>query len=588
MSKDQRKKIIIISALAILLIALVCVYIFVIIPLTEDDTDTGNNPPYVAPGEGLYGNSMVTIYPEIDKTTIEYIEITNESGTYAFHKYFDSSMKAEEMRIKGHEKINHDESMFAVLLAYVRLPVSYQSHTEGNAPLRNVSLETMKKYGVTKDTCRASYKVGYKENGKMNYYTVYVGDATFTSETTYFAALEGRNSIYRLQKEGVQDCMLVSIEDYLSPYIYGRFDSDMIAMANIERFKIGLSDPQKLGADDYVANVIEVIKSGENLDGTTNMYDLYYVSRGTGKKTKTGASATQLSVAFKALYTYFTGDEVVKLNPSEDELKAYGLSVENACYYITAQFSEDEEDTYTYQISQPIDGYYYTLSTMFGENNAMLIRVPEGTLSFLGTSDEAIFEWAGTDISSLFYEYLKKTDEEPGMYQIDVRVQKKNDLGEVIYDEKEGFVISMDENGSTVATQTSDGKKYETVEVENDKGQKEKVNQFTNFYTMLIRLPAPREFNNMTSEEINTLMADDSAVVFKLLARRNDDKVFEYTYYQIENSIDVMIVTREGHMDGGAVTWDEEPQISFNTTSSQIEILRQTFFKLINDEEIVL
>jgi len=92
----------------------------------------------------------------------------------------------------------------------------------------------------------------------------------------------------------------------------------------------------------------------------------------------------------------------------------------------------------------------------------------------------------------------------------------------------------------------------------------------------------------MTSEEINTLMADDSAVVFKLLARRNDDKVFEYTYYQIENSIDVMIVTREGHMDGGAVTWDEEPQISFNTTSSQIEILRQTFFKLINDEEIVL
>ena len=83
-------------------------------------------------------------------------------------------------------------------------------------------------------------------------------------------------------------------------------------------------------------------------------------------------------------------------------------------------------------------------------------------------------------------------------------------------------------------------------------------------------------------------MADDSAVVFELVARRNDGKVFKYTYYQIGNSVDVMVVTREGHMDGGAVVFDEEPQISYNTTTSQIEILRQCFFKLMNDEEIVL
>ncbi len=587
MSKDQKKLIIIISALALALIALVCVYIFVIIPLTEEEPETVE-PPKLAPGEGLYGNSMITIYPEIDKTTIEYIEITNKNGTYAFHKYFDSSMKVEEMRIKGHEKINHDESMYAVLLAYVRLPVSYQSHTVENAPLRNVSQEKMKEYGVTKDTCQASYKVGYKENGKMKYYTVYVGDASFTDEVTYFAALEGRNTVYRLQEEGVRDCMLVSIEDYLSPYIYGRYESDMIAMTEVERFKIGLSNPDKIDSDDYIVSLIEAVKTGQNIDGTTNMYDLYYKSRGTGRVTKTGANANQLRAAFKALYTYFTGDEVVKLNPSAEELKGYGLSVSDPCYFITAQLSEDKEDLYTYQISQLKDGYYYTLSTMFGENNSMLIRIPEGTLSFLGTSDETIFEWAGTDVSSLFYHYLKATDEEPGMYQIDVRVQKKDDAGKVIYDNKEGFVISMDENGSTVATQTSDGKKYETVEVEDEKGNKEKVNQFTNFYTMLIRLPAPWEFNNMTSEEIDALMADDSAVVFQLVARRNDDKVFEYTYYQIGNSVDVMVVTREGHMDGGAVAWDEEPQISFNTTSSQIEALRQTFFKLVNDEEIVL
>ena len=584
MNRVQRNRIILISALAVLLVGLICTYFFVVLPLLDEGTEETDAPPYVAPGEGLYNNTMITVYPEIDKNAIEYVEVTNKNGTYAFHKYFDSTMSVEEMRIKDHEKINHDESMFAVLLAYVRLPVSYQSHTAANAPMRDVSEEKMREYGVTEDTCQASYTVGYKKNGKMEYYTVYIGDASFTDEVTYYVALKGRNSIYRLSQEGVEDCMLVAVEDYLSPYIYGRYESDMIAMTQVERFKIGLSDPSKLGTDGYLESLIEVVKTGQNIDGTTNMYDLYYKSRGTGKVTRTGTNAHQLSAAFSALYTYFTGDAVVKLNPTTEELKAYGLSTEDACYFITAQLSEDSEDIYTYQISQLKDGYYYTLSTMFGEDNRMLIRVPEATLSFLGTSDEAVFEWAGTDVSSLFYEYLKKTEEEPGMYQLNIRVQKKNDVGEIIYDTREGFIISLDDRGGTIATQTSDGKKYETLWKNEDEG----VNQFTNFYTMLIRLPAPWEFNNMTSEEIEALMADDTAVVFDLVARRNDDKVLKYTYYQIGNSVDVMIVTQEGHMDGGVVVWDEEPQISFNTTTSQIETIRQCFFTLINDGEIIL
>ena len=169
MSGAQKKKIIIISALALLLVALVCVYLFAVLPLLEEDTDNADELPEIAPGEGIYGGSMVTVYPEIDKTTIEYIEITNANGSFAFHKYFDSSMKVEEMRIKGHEKINHDESMYAVLLAYVRAPVAFQSHSSKNAPLRDVSDDKMKEYGVTKDTCQASYTVGYKKNGKMEF-----------------------------------------------------------------------------------------------------------------------------------------------------------------------------------------------------------------------------------------------------------------------------------------------------------------------------------------------------------------------------------------------------------------------------------
>ena len=578
MSRENRKKIITISILACVLIALVFVYIFVVLPLTEEEEAPPAAPPLTAPGEGLYNNTMVTVYPELDKTKIEYIEISNKDGTYAFHKYYDTSMQAEELRIKGHEKIDYDDSMLSILLAYIYLPVSYQSHTEANAPMRDVSLEKMKEYGVTEDTCQASYTVGYKENGEMKYHTVYIGEASFTDETTDFVSLKGRNSIYRFHQEGVESCMLVPLEEYLSPFIYGRYENVMIAMASIERFKIGLSN----SVDNTIEDLVQIVKTGQNADGTTNMYDLYYKSKGTGKITRTGASADQLNKAFTAFYTYFSGDKVVSINPSDEELDKCGLNINDSCYFVTAQFSEDEKDMYTFQISQPIDGYYYTLSTVFGEGNEMLIRIPQASLSFLGSDGKAIFEWAGTDVSSLFYEYLKRDEEEkqPGMYEVSIRVQKKEDItGNILYNISDKFIIGLDDDDKTVATQQSNGKQYATID---------KVNQFVNFYTLLIRLPAPAQFNNMTEAEINALMADDSSIVFQLIARRNDEKVFQYTYYQIGTGIDIMVVTQEGHMDGGAIVFDEEPQISYNTTMSQIDILREQFQKLINGEEVVI
>ncbi|MBO5262098.1 MAG: hypothetical protein J6B45_03530 [Clostridia bacterium] len=577
MSKEIRKKVLIISVLAALLIALVCVYFFVIVPLMTKEPEQQIGPPVTESGEGLYGNSMVTIYPQLDKTNIEYLEIKNKNGAYAFHKHYDSAyMEVEDMRIKGHERINFDQSLFSMLLAYVYLPVSYQSHTAENAPMRGVSEETMRDYGVTEDTCQASYTVGYRENGEIKYHTVYIGDASFSQETTYYVSLKGRNSIYRFHQEGVESCMLVGLESYLSPFVYGKFESSMVAMATIERFKIGLSDP----ANQSVESLVEIIKSGQNVDGTANVYDLYYKSRGTGKITRTGTNVARLSTAFTALYTYFAGDKVMCINPDKAKLDEYGLGANDPCYYITAQLSSDKEDIYSLQVSELIDGYYYTLSTMYGEGNALLIRVPKATLSFLDSDDKAIFEWAGTDISSLFYEYLMRDEKEnaPGMFQMDIRIQKRDDhTGEVIYNISDRFNIADDGNGSIVATQQSNGTKYKT---ENE------VNQFINYYMLLVSFPFPWQFNNMSTAEIEALMAQDEAIVFELVARDNSDKVFKYTYYQIDNGSNVMVVTREGHMDGGVVSWDEEPQVSFNTTLNLIDILRDNFQNLISGKAV--
>ena len=273
MSRENKKKIITISLLALLLIALVLVYIFVIVPLTEPEPEVPTPPPYVAPGEGLYNNMMVTIYPQLDKSNTTYIEISNKNGTYAFHRYYDSTMESEDMRIKGHEAIDYDGSLFAMLLAYVYLPVSYQSNLEQNAPMRDLTDEQMAVYGVTEDTCQAYYTLGYKDgSGETKYYTVYIGHATYTDETTYYVALKGRNTVYRFHPEGVETCMLVGVEDYLSPLVFTKFSNATTAMLSIDRFGLGIIKPDT-GKTELV---VQIESKGRNLDGTTNMYDLLY------------------------------------------------------------------------------------------------------------------------------------------------------------------------------------------------------------------------------------------------------------------------------------------------------------------------
>ncbi len=579
-------KIVVLAIVAVLLAAALIVVWFVVLPALEEENKP-SEPIYVAPGEGLYLNTMITVYPEINKQDITYLEIKNPSGSYAFHMYYDREMgmENEEMRFVGHEAIDYNKSMYSVLIAYIYLPVSYQSNTVENAPMRDVSEEKMREYGVTEDTCQASYTVGYKtDSGETKYHTVYIGHATFSSETTYYVALKGRNSVYRFHQEGVEDCIMASMEEYLSPMIFGKYSSSTEAMVNIERFKIGLTNPDKLGTEDYVRSLIEIVRTGQNADGTINMYDLYYESLGTGAIVKTGASTDQISIAFQALYTYFAGESVIAVDPSAEMLKEYGLSVSDPCYYITAQFSKDEKDTYSIQISQEKDGYFYTLATTYGEGNHMLVKVPKSTLTFLGSDDKTIFSWAGKDISSLFYAYLlaMPDDGEPGIASVDIRIQKKNDLtGEITYDIKDGFDIVPNGNGGVIATQKTNGKEY--VSELNAQGTHE--NQFTDFYRLLVYFPTPASFNNLTQAQIDALKADDGALIFELVVRDNAGGLEKYSYYQIGTSLDVMVEVTKGQVTNGHEVW-ELPQVNFNVKLSEIDILRINFQKLLAGEDV--
>ena len=89
----------------------------------------------------------------------------------------------------------------------------------------------------------------------------------------------------------------------------------------------------------------------------------------------------------------------------------------------------------------------------------------------------------------------------------------------------------------------------------------------------------------MTQAEIDALMADDSAVVFELIATTNDNKIQKYTYYQIGNSLNVMIAITKGELVNGEAVWGETG-VNFNTAISQLDILRINLQKLLNGEDV--
>lgn len=583
MSREGKKKIILIAALFLVLIALVVVYIFVVLPLMEEEPEPVTPPPYVAEGEGLYNNTMVTIYPQLNQQDINFLEIKNEHGTYAFHKYYDNTMNAEEMRLLGHEGIKPNDALYSVLIAYVYLPVSYQSHAEGSAPMRDQTEEQMRVFGVTEDTCTASYTVGFEnESGEIEYYTVYIGNATLTSETTYYVALKGRNTVYRFHQEGVENCMLIPVEDYISPVVYqhkdvGEKQSTEIVDA-IEAFELAVGNFDS----DNIKTLLQIIKSEES-DGILSSYDLVYTNVATGKWEKTPANSTMVTDSLTALYTTFAGDKVVCLNPTSEDLARYGLDLNSDTYMVKAQLSEDEDDTFSFRISKEIDGYYYTISNFYGDDTTLVVRVPKSSLSFLESEGEAVFNWATTDVSGLFYEYLLKNEDPyaPGMKGMRVKIQKRNDkTGEIIYCVEDVISIEPNGQGGVIAT-TESGLKFETRL--NANGEKE--NEFTDFYRMLIYFPNPTELNTMTEEEREAVKADSGSLIFEFVAQDNDNNLFRYSYYQIGTGVNVMIETANGKMVNGTEVW-EDAQVTFNTSLSQIDILRVSFQKLLNGEDV--
>lgn len=597
-----KNKIVFIS-LAVLLIALTVVYFVVIAPLLNEEVEI----PEPQDGEGLYNNSL-TIYEPLEESNLISIRVKNEKGEYTFKRVSDGDGTFSTV-IQGYEKLIYDETYYAFLRSYALAPI-----TVDNQVFRDCTEAQMKEYGVTADTCLATFEVKYKDaNGATQTHVMRIGYAAFTASPTYYVSIDGRNHVYRFS-HAVEGSILLSLSDYISPIIFSGYKSSSEAFIDIKTFSISkgtLTDfkPYIVITNNRIADEIE----GEN--GQTETYysaeSTFHIMQGSKIIKSTAADYDYALNSIALFYTNFLGDKCIAINPDKATLEKYGLGDDDERYIINAMrhplTPEDiaagaEEFTLpTFFLSKPIYDedekatFYYTVA--YQSDIPILVRIPESAFipqnqfkdveSIVFDENKSI-NWAATNtIGSGLKEALDGSAgaKYHGIKELTIKVPtsvyqygEETFYIEYVYDEEQGANIPK--------ITTKSGRYKDLSDV--------KHKPFNQFYYTLVTRPLAQRFNTLEESVIDEILANPANNLYTVEAVLNlkdgetHNKVQRFEYYKINSgtvtsSEYVIIHVVEGYYDGNGNFVTESEKTVFDTTKNQItDYIHKDFVALMN------
>ena len=558
----RKQELITLSTLGAIALCVVLLYCLVFAPMLfkEDEQIL----PEIAEGEGIYLSAYVTLYPEIASNNIVEISVNNEHGSYAFYMRTSSS-GAKEMVIKGHEDLKYAEMVYAYLIAYTRLPVVPQ----GSSIYRDVDSSKMANYGLTDDTCLAKYTITYKEaNGEENSHTVLIGNKIMSSGTIYYAAVQGRNNVYTINGSGIEGAILKSLPSFVDPVIYTNFESASEAALTIDQFGIFLTNPE----NENDLKTVVMLNKDKIQSGTTGA--VYYLTCEKIYPQKVMASSTYITNAFGQLYTTFVGDETVAIVPKDEGrqevLEKYGLGTSQEHFSVFANGSSSDRSINFHISKVQEDGYIYVLSQYYTTD--IVVRVDSTALSFIGEGEETALKWAATNsVYAGFNDYLVPPDDETP-YVSTIRIKtKKNGFNYDGYEQT--FVVKQSPNGGYLFESTDGKYSFDTTNNTSDN-----MDLFSTFYTVLIVMPKPQAFSQMTNEEKLALQTEDN-LLFELEVVLNNRVCKKYSYYYI-NSGYALCVSELGSLQSEngvtSVVYDSKESV-FEASVSHISSVSKAF-----------
>lgn len=360
---------------------------------------------------------------------IKSIEVHNDNGSYTFNR----GEKSNYFYIKDHEDAPYSLESFAQLAVACGYTISSLKLKEP-AKLPDGSID-YSEYGLAESDAPAWYVITTMTGES---HKVYIGDVTVTG-TGYYAKYDGRDSIYVLGANGMEDLVLGRIETFLTPMI--AHPTGETGYFNVKDFKIYnltneayesiyqelediFGDPDKI--EDESIEFEEFSKKYDELfekyskkachfsyteiaDRQNTMYS--YIPYKSEIEFAGGyyINSDNIDKVLYALYsTDFTGVE--KLSPTEEDFAKYGLDYAPfvISYFIKTTNEKNEKiyvDNYI-QISKKMidektgEGIFYAYSPAYD----MIVGIHESSLNFLYWNE---IEWYDKSYIQLDITYVE-------------------------------------------------------------------------------------------------------------------------------------------------------------------------------------
>lgn len=232
-----KKRIILISAIAVLFIALTLVYAFVLSPMLH--TDNGEEEITLLPGEALGEGKSLLMFEHIPRERIQSIEVFNQYGNYKL--YYDNIQ--EDFFIEEYMNAPYSKEMLSALIVNAGYTATMKRVTE--------KTDNLSEYGLAESDNPAYYVLTTRDNKTFK---VFLGKMIPTG-AGFYAKYADRDAVY-IVEASVSQNLLAPIDNLMTPMLFLPLSQsnyflvkDFILARNGKAF-IEITSETKIGKDD--------------------------------------------------------------------------------------------------------------------------------------------------------------------------------------------------------------------------------------------------------------------------------------------------------------------------------------------------
>ena len=521
--------------LAISFVVMLVLYFAVLSPLVNEVVEDIKQSLNLDDGEVEGANNRVMLFEQVERANMKSIEVHNEHGTFRFVRDKDGNFI-----IEGNPTTSYDPQLFSQL-------VTDCGYTLSEAKVANNNPDKLSDYGLDEASNPAYYILTTKED---KVHKVYIG-SVIPSTGGYYVKYEGRNTVYVLD-ETLETTVLAPIEAFVTPTIVfpttittyfmindlaiykgsyyfqdleldkdDKDDKDKTDSSDTSADTSAQTDNEQSGEADGDNSSSEDKKPVEKIDPIVRFHYLDEKNRPSYNKNQTfymdyPGNGVYVPSGYLdgvlQLFIAYEGSETIKLDPTDEDLKSYGLIDADYTLYLINNTSGVDEKGVTQYVPVLNVVYYSVLHE--GEDGEVAFRYAYSVLF------DTIVKVPYYDCEFLTYDLNLWVNNSLYNYNIMDVSSIKIESNKINVD----FSITGGEDTN------GDGSSDTAFVFKDNNGHVAIESNFKKFYQVILRLQKGG-YVNMTDEELAAYIADENNLTARMTVTMESGKVLEYCFY---------------------------------------------------------